>query len=70
MQQDREEDSVYYCRGCLSLRIKIMYDGEKEIDYCEDCGSTSIACTPFVVYQKICKRRGKELVKKTKKPVR
>lgn len=35
---------VFYCRHCLSLRVKSM-DEEHDIeflDYCDDCGSTDI----------------------------
>ena len=35
---------VYYCRHCLSLKVKSM-DEEHDtefLDYCDDCGSTDI----------------------------
>lgn len=41
---DYNREPVFYCRHCLSLRIKSM-DEEHDtefLDYCDDCGSTDI----------------------------
>lgn len=36
------EDVVYYCRDCLSLRIEFISLLE-DSEYCDKCGSTDIA---------------------------
>lgn len=66
-----DEDLVFFCKDCLSLNIQIWKanDGQ-EMDFCADCGSTHIRSSPFPIYEKMCKKKGKELVRKTKKPVR
>lgn len=33
---------VYYCRDCLSLRIKATLD---QLNYCDECGSADIDTT-------------------------
>ena len=41
---DYNREPVFYCRHCLSLRVKSM-DEEHDtefLDYCDDCGSTDI----------------------------
>lgn len=58
------DNGVYYCRGCMSLRIKSMFNGTENIDYCDDCGSTEIAVVDFDKYAAICKKKGKKLVGK------
>ena len=63
-QASIEEESVYFCKGCLSLRVKTMHNGVEYVDYCDSCGSTSIHKAPFDVYARICKRAGKKLVER------
>ena len=41
---DYNREPVFYCRHCLSLKVKSM-DEEHDtefLDYCDDCGSTDI----------------------------
>lgn len=41
---DYNREPVFYCRHCLSLKVKLM-DEEHDtefLDYCDDCGSTDI----------------------------
>lgn len=42
----RKEDNepVWYCRRCLSLRIKT----EDGLDYCDSCGSTAVGQLPDI----------------------
>lgn len=41
-----DEEPVYYCRRCLSLRIgQVPMVTDKS--YCEDCGTIDIATTSF-----------------------
>lgn len=35
------DEPVYYCKSCLSLRIKTVVSG-LNLDYCDTCGSTDI----------------------------
>ena len=37
-KEDYNNEPVFYCSECLSLRIRSLDD----IDYCDKCGSTSI----------------------------
>ena len=34
------KEPVYYCKHCLSLKIKSVPDME-ELDYCDECGCTN-----------------------------
>lgn len=43
-EKDYNEEPVFYCRHCLSLRVKSV-PGMKDLDYCDDCGATAIAQT-------------------------
>jgi len=48
---DYEEEPVWYCRTCLSMKILNSSGSDQDIDgdptpcYCADCGSTDIAVT-------------------------
>lgn len=37
-QQEYNNDPVFFCKHCLSLRVRNV-DGQ---DYCDECGSTDI----------------------------
>lgn len=37
-KSDFNEEPVFYCKHCLSLRIRASED----IDYCDECGGTDI----------------------------
>ena len=39
-----DEDPVYYCKRCLSLKVKEMPFISSQ-DYCEDCGAVDIGTT-------------------------
>lgn len=41
-QVDYNEEPVFYCRKCLSLKIRDVECIENS-EYCDDCGSTDIA---------------------------
>lgn len=66
-KRKNNEDDVFFCKSCLSLRIKSMYNGDESVDYCDSCGSTYIHKAPFNVYARICKRAGKKLIEKKPK---
>ena len=42
-RREYEAEPVYYCRHCLSLRIKHIADSD--IDFCDECGGTDIDST-------------------------
>lgn len=46
------EEPVYYCPHCLSLRIKIF---DSSVDYCDDCGCTDIAQTDIFTWMNMYK---------------
>lgn len=39
--EDYNNEPVYYCKQCLSLKIKTI----GKFDFCDDCGSTNIDTT-------------------------
>ena len=39
---DYNSEPVYYCKHCLSLRVRNV-PGMSDSDYCDDCCSTDIA---------------------------
>ena len=41
MQEEFNEIPVYYCRKCLSLKIRDVEHIE-DSEYCDECGSTDI----------------------------
>ena len=49
-------EPVFYCKHCLSLRIKSVPDME-ELDYCDDCGSTAIDSTDIETWRQLYKDR-------------
>lgn len=57
-----DEEPVYYCEHCLSLRVK---DCEGK-DFCDVCGSTDIKRTNIKVWEQMYyKRYGKRYIHKT-----
>ena len=49
------DESVYYCTRCLSLKIR----GMKDIEYCDQCGSVNIAITNIFDWENRYKRKYK-----------
>lgn len=45
---------VYFCRNCLSLKIRVM--GEYS-EYCDDCGSTEIETTDIESWREMYKNK-------------
>ena len=39
--EDYNQEPVYYCKHCLSLKIMRVADME-DAEYCDECGSTNI----------------------------
>lgn len=47
---------VFYCKQCLSLRIKGL-PGNDNIDFCDDCNSTDIESIDIFTWQELYKQR-------------
>ena len=47
-----DEEPVFYCEQCLSLRIKSV-PGMIGMDYCDECNSTNIGRTNIKVWEKL-----------------
>lgn len=45
---------VYFCKNCLSLKIRVM--GEYS-EYCDDCGSTEIETTNIESWREMYKNK-------------
>lgn len=41
---------VYYCKKCLSLKIKTV-PGMEGLDYCEECGATNVESTDIETWR-------------------
>ena len=41
LKEQYNNEPVFYCKNCLSLKIKTVYTGSN-LDYCDECGSTEI----------------------------
>lgn len=55
-----DEEPVYYCKRCLSLRIRTMRCG----DYCDVCGSVSIGTASIFEHERLKQERIKKLKEK------
>lgn len=53
------DDLVWYCKSCLSLRVVNLDEDEIVPCYCgeSDCGSTDIGTTNIENWEKIYKKR-------------
>ena len=49
-------EPVFYCEHCLSLRIKSV-PGMEELDYCDKCGSTDIKQTDIETWKQLYKEK-------------
>lgn len=50
--EDYNSIPVYFCKNCLSLKIRVL--GEYS-EYCDDCGSTDIETTDIESWRKMYK---------------
>lgn len=53
-EYDYNDEPVYYCPRCLSLRIKADI---ADYCYCDNCGSTGIETTPIYEWEKMYQDR-------------
>lgn len=64
MKEIDEEDKVWYCKGCLSLRILPL--GEDFL-YCDDCGCANIGEATIEEWDEMYKHKyNVEFLKKKK----
>lgn len=49
-------EPVFYCKHCLSLRIMTVPEME-ELDYCDDCGTTNIGQTDIETWRQMYKNK-------------
>lgn len=55
-KKEFNDEPVFYCKNCLSLKIKTV-TGMIELDYCDDCGSTDISKTDIETWRQLYKDR-------------
>ena len=62
------EEPVYYCKSCLSLKIKqVTVDNQNFTNYCDKCGSTNVGCCDIEEWEKLYNNKyNKEIVKQNK----
>lgn len=53
-EDEYNEEPVYYCPHCMSLRIKIL---DQAVDYCDNCGCTDIETTDIFTWRELYKKR-------------
>ena len=53
---DYNDEPVFYCKDCLSLKIKTVVEG-LDLDYCDECGGTDIEQTHIEEWKKLYKKR-------------
>lgn len=55
-QYDYNSDPVYYCKDCISLRVKTV-SAELDLDFCDKCGSTNITTASIEEWRDLYKER-------------
>lgn len=61
-KEEYNEEPVYFCRHCLSLKIKSV-PSFNHTEYCEDCGSTSIDSANIFKWEELYKcKYGKKYI--------
>lgn len=52
--EDYNQEPVYYCKHCLSLKI-MRVAGMEDAEYCDECGSTNIEQASIQEWEKMYK---------------
>ena len=52
-KEDYNNEPVYYCTQCLSLRIRSLED----MEYCDKCGSTNIEQTHIEEWEQMYEKK-------------
>jgi hypothetical protein len=50
------DEPVFYCKSCLSLKVKTVASG-LNLDYCDECGSTDIEQSHIEDWRKLYRDR-------------
>lgn len=53
---DYNDEPVFYCKSCLSLKIKTVASG-LDLDYCDECGCTDIEEASIEEWQALYRER-------------
>lgn len=56
LKEQYNNEPVFYCTDCLSLKIKTVATG-LDLDFCDECGSTSIAQTHIEEWENLYRER-------------
>lgn len=51
--EEYNDEPVYYCKQCLSLKIKVVGG----FDFCDECGDTDIATAHIEEWEKLYEAR-------------
>jgi hypothetical protein len=58
-KEDYNNEPVYYCKECLSLKIRTL----DVADYCDTCSSTEIGITDIFTWEKMYEQKyGKKFI--------
>lgn len=55
-QPEFNQEPVFYCKHCLSLRVRSVADLQ-DLDFCDECGSTEIAQTSIESWEEMYKNK-------------
>ena len=55
LQSDYNDEPVFYCKHCLSLKIRDA--GLPDLLYCDDCGSSDILSVGIEEWEKMYKEK-------------
>ena len=55
-QTDYNQEPVFFCKNCLSLKIRNVV-GLENSDYCDECGSTEIGQASIEDWQEMYKSK-------------
>lgn len=63
-KEDYNEERVWYCKDCLSLKIRYIKSIE-DSEYCDDCGSTDVMLGTIKEWQNLyIEKYGKPYINK------
>lgn len=55
-KQQYNEEPVFYCNHCLSLKVRHVV-GMEDSEYCDECGSTDIAQASIEEWEKLYEKK-------------
>lgn len=56
MAEEYNNEPVFYCKSCLSLKVKTVAM-DSDLDFCDECGSTDIGQIHIEEWRKLYKER-------------